>query len=313
VHRQPRGRGRERNVGGKVHGFDHPSGPRTLLIRSGRGSGERFGLLLLILVTSYLISAFTTGVLVNTIQIVLFVGVAALALRGEGLRRRTAQLAIIVAVAGSAAAIILALTNAEAGAGVANIWTALILLFSAALIVRRVLVQPEVTVASIFGAISAYMIIGLMFAAVYGAMYRFGGDTFFAQRAADNSKTFQYFSFTTLTTLGYGDYTAAASGGQAVAVVEAMVGQVFLATLVARLVAAFRGPQRGPEQGPELGQPARGAQPQEGPAGRRPSSPRRWRPPPTGRQRPPRAARQAAQMPTVRSNSSPARARPGRK
>jgi lysylphosphatidylglycerol synthetase-like protein (DUF2156 family) len=302
-------------------GLTTPAIPRTLLIRSGRGSGDRFGLLLLILVTSYLISAVTTGVLVNTIQIVLFVGVAALALRGEGLRRRTAELAIIVAVGGSVAAIILALTNAaEASLGVANIWAALILLFSVALIVRRVLVQPEVTAQSIFGAISAYMIIGLMFAAVYGAMYRFGGDTFFAQRAAGNSKTFQYFSFTTLTTLGYGDYTAAASGGQAVAVVEAMIGQVFLATLVARLVAAFRGPQReperaahrGPERGPQLGQPAEGAQPQEGPGGRQPSSPRRWRPPPAGRQRPPRAA-QAARIAPVRSNSSPARARPGRR
>jgi voltage-gated potassium channel Kch len=49
-------------------------------------------------------------------------------------------------------------------------------------------------------------------------------------------------SFTTLTTLGYGDYTAAYSSGQAVAVLEALVGQVFLATLVARLVAAFRAP-----------------------------------------------------------------------
>jgi hypothetical protein len=293
-------------------GLTTPAVPRTLLIKSGRGSGDRFGLLLLILVASYLISAFTTGVLVNVIQIVLFVGVAALALRGEGLRKRTAELAIIVAVGGSAAAIILALTNPEAGAGVANIWTALILLFSVALIVRRVLVQPDVTLQSIFGAISAYMIIGLMFAAVYGAMYRFGGDTFFAQRAAGNSKTFQYFSFTTLTTLGYGDYTAAASEGQAVAVLEAMVGQVFLATLVARLVAAFRGQQRGPGPGLE-GAQLEGAQPQEDPGGRQPSSPRRWRPPPTGRQRPPRAARQAARMPPVRNSSSPARARPGRK
>jgi hypothetical protein len=307
-----------------------------LLIGSGRGSGDRFGLLLLILVTSYLISAFTAGVFVNTIQIVLFVGVAALALRGEGLRRRTAQLAIIVAVAGSATAIILTLANAaEAGVGVANIWTALILLFSVVLIVRRVLVQPEVTEQSIFGAISAYMIIGLMFAAVYGAMYRFGGDTFFAQKAAGNSKTFQYFSFTTLTTLGYGDYTAAASGGQAVAVIEAMVGQVFLATLVARLVAAFRGPQRGPEPGPEPGRPAQGAQPRDDPGGRPPSSPRpwpsssrpwrpspprpwpssgrRWRPPPTRRQQQPFAGRHLVRIPPVRSSASPARARPRRK
>ena len=64
------------------------------------------------------------------------------------------------------------------------------------------------------GVISAYMIIGLMFAAIYGAIYGFDGNTFFAQGAIGNSKTFQYFSFTTLTTLGYGDFTAATSGGR---------------------------------------------------------------------------------------------------
>ena len=51
---------------------------------------------------------------------------------------------------------------------------------------------------------------------------------------------FQYFSFTTLTTLGYGDFTAAFKGGRAVAMLEAMTGQIFLATLVAKLVATFR-------------------------------------------------------------------------
>ena len=55
-----------------------------------------------------------------------------------------------------------------------------------------------------------------------------------------NTKEFQYFSFTTLTTLGYGDFTAIADGGRAIAVLEAIVGQMFLATLVARLVAGFR-------------------------------------------------------------------------
>src|ERR1022692_1943497 len=138
-----------------------PAASRTLLIQSGRGSGERFGLLLLILVTSYLISAFTTGALVTVVQIVLFVGVALLALRSEGFPRRTAQLAIAVAVVGSTAAITLTLVHAaHAGSAVASVWTALILLYSAVLIVRRVLLQPNVTLQSIYGAISAYMIIG---------------------------------------------------------------------------------------------------------------------------------------------------------
>jgi hypothetical protein len=65
---------------------------------------------------------------------------------------------------------------------------------------------------------------------------------FFASDQPATTQTFQYFSFTTLTTLGYGDFTAAGNGGRAVAILEALTGQIFLATLVARLVAAYRGP-----------------------------------------------------------------------
>jgi hypothetical protein len=128
---------------------------------------------------------------------------------------------------------------------VANIWTALVLLLAIYFILRRVLAQPEITLQSIYGAVSAYMILGLTFAAIYSAMFHFGGDTFFAPGELANTQTFQYFSFTTLTTLGYGDFTAAASGGQAVAVIEAMAGQLFLGILIARLVASFRGSASG--------------------------------------------------------------------
>lgn len=272
--------------------------PRTLRIGSGRASGDRFGLLLLVLVLTYLLSAFTDGAWVSALQVLLFLTVMLLALRNGRVRRRTAQAMIAVTLAGSAVAIALVLTRPnEAGAGVANLWTALVLLLAVGMIVRRVLSQPAVTLQSIYGAVSAYMILGLIFAAFYGAMYKFGGDTFFAHASAGNVKTFQYFSFTTLTTLGYGDYTAAGSGGRAVAVLEAMCGQIFLATLVARLVAAFRGPRQ--------------AQPAPGPPaaeGRPPARRRRWRPPAPG----PRsaAARRPRKAAAVRRRA-PA-SRPGR-
>jgi voltage-gated potassium channel Kch len=109
-----------------------------------------------------------------------------------------------------------------------------------------VLAFGTVTLQSIYGAISAYLVIGFMFAAVFAAIYHFSGDQFFLPGEAASTQTFQYFSYTTLTTLGYGDFTAGYSSGRAVAVLEALTGQVFLATLVARLVAAFR-VQRDPQ------------------------------------------------------------------
>jgi ion channel len=207
---------------------------------------QRFGLLLLVLMTTYVLSAFVQGRWVTGTQIGLFGWVTALALRTGELKRGTARLMASAAIGGSVIAITLAVTHSsDAVGGVANLWAATMLLLAVVLIVRQVIGLPEVTMQSICGAVSGYLILGLMFAAIYAAIDHFSGGSFFAPGQRDNGlKTFQYFSFTTLTTLGYGDYTPVQSGGQAVAVMEALLGQVFLATLVARLVSAFRSPVR---------------------------------------------------------------------
>jgi len=201
----------------------------------------RFGLLLLLLIGTYLVSAFTTGPFIDATQIIVFVGALLLALRNSLVPRWIARLMIGVVLIGSAIALGLAIAQPSVAAvGAAELWTGLVLLTTVVVILRRVLASTPVTLQSIYGAVSAYMIIGLMFAAFYGAMGKLGGGPFFANGQPGNTRTFQYFSFTTLTTLGYGDFTAAANAGRAIAVMEAMFGQIFLATLVARLVSAFR-------------------------------------------------------------------------
>jgi hypothetical protein len=211
-------------------------------------------------------------------QLFVFVATGFLALRSSRLPLRTVRLIGVIGLAGSGAAAGLAITrpNAEAVAA-ASIWTGVLLLATVAVIVRRILSFPSVTGQSIYAAISAYLILGLMFAAFYLAVAQLHGGQFFAGGRPGNSQTYQYFSFTTLTTLGYGDYTAAKSGGQALAVVEALTGQIFLATLVARLVAAFRSPPPPPAQprtsrGPRAPEPparSGAAQPQPQPQSRR--------------------------------------------
>jgi hypothetical protein len=149
-----------------------------------------------------------------------------------------------ITVIGSAVTFWTSLSGSRTGKASEDLWKALLLLFAAVMVVRRILARPTVTVQSIYGALSAYLIIGLMFASVYAALDHLGTSDFFADNQPANTQTYQYFSFTTLTTLGYGDFTAAESGSRSIAVLEAMTGQVFLATLVARLVTAYRGPDR---------------------------------------------------------------------
>ena len=216
--------------------------PRERARRRPPESTPRYGVLLLLLVGTYLLSASGISLVVAELQTVLFFGVMLLALRNGQASPRVTMVIGVVALVGSAAAVVAASTHTRGGDGAADLWKGLMLLLTAVLIVRRVLARPTITLQSIYGALSAYLIIGLMYAAFYAAIEHLGGGPFFAHHQPADTQTFQYFSFTTLTTLGYGDFTAVGNSGRALAVIEALTGQVFLATLVARLVAGFRSP-----------------------------------------------------------------------
>jgi hypothetical protein len=206
--------------------------------------GGRYGLLLLLLIGSYLLTAFSGATLANEVQVVLFAGVLLLSLRTSPLPAPWPVVIGAIAVTGTAVTFYTSLNGARVGKASEDFWKALLLLMAVIMVVRRVLAKPEVTIQSIYGALSAYLITGLMFASIFAGMQHLGTSDFFASNQPANTQTFQYFSFTTLTTLGYGDFTAAESGGRSIAVLEALTGQIFLATLVARLVSAYRTPDR---------------------------------------------------------------------
>ena len=208
------------------------------------GGGGRYGLLLAILVGTYLLTAFSGAQLATEIQVVLFAVVLLEALRTSTLGGRWPAVLGAVTIIGSAVTFWTSLSGARTGEAAEDLWKALLLLMAVVMVVRRVLAKPEVTIQSIYGALSAYLITGLMFASGFAAMEHLATTDFFANNQPANTQTFQYFSFTTLTTLGYGDFTAAESSGRSIAVLEALTGQVFLATLVARLVSAYRGPSQ---------------------------------------------------------------------
>jgi Ion channel len=214
----------------------------------------RYGLLLIILIVTYLLSASYSSYWIGVAQLVLFTATGLLALRNSPLGRHLGRLIVAGSLIGSAIMVVftvLLLHRSPVGLGIASLWTGLLLMMTVVLIVLQILALPVVTLQSICGALSAYLIIGLMFASFYAAMWHLSGTAFFApgelrHAQMPNTTIFQYFSFTTLTTLGYGDFTAATNAGRAVAVLEAVAGQIFLATLVARLVAAFRTPAEHP-------------------------------------------------------------------
>lgn len=109
------------------------------------------------------------------------------------------------------------------------------------IIMRRVLDSSPVTADKICGAVSAYMLIGLIWAVIYALFQVTNPESFYIPESMITEKAgglwALYFSFVSLTTIGYGDITPLAPAAQTYAFLEAVCGQLFLTVLIARLVA----------------------------------------------------------------------------
>ena len=103
-------------------------------------------------------------------------------------------------------------------------------------VMRTLRRSGQVQVEAVMGVLAMYMLLGLLFAAIYGAIDRLGGDPFFASAAPATTSNCLYFSFTTLTTVGYGDFTARSATGHTIALFEALIGQIYLVTVVSVIV-----------------------------------------------------------------------------
>ncbi len=111
-------------------------------------------------------------------------------------------------------------------------------------VVRVVRKRQQVTLEAVFGVLCLYILLGMVFAFVYGVIDRYDGP-FFAQDAQATVAHCLYFSYTTLTTVGYGDFTAASNLGHTLSSLEALAGQIYLVTVVSVIVGNLR---RRPQQ-----------------------------------------------------------------
>jgi voltage-gated potassium channel len=101
---------------------------------------------------------------------------------------------------------------------------------------NRILRHKRVSYETVLGALCAYVLIGLLFAFLYLAVDDLRSGPFFAQPGEHAQSEYLYFSFVALTTLGFGDLSPTPGLPQALTVLEALAGNIFLVTLVARLV-----------------------------------------------------------------------------
>ncbi len=119
---------------------------------------------------------------------------------------------------------------------------ALILVFDMAVpaaVALRIKDSPRVSLQTLLAGLVIYLHIGLIFATAYGGIASIEGRPFFHAAGPVALSDYVYYSFATLTTVGYGDLTAAAPLGRMLSAIEALCGQVYLVTVVALIVSRF--------------------------------------------------------------------------
>lgn len=206
---------------------------------------DLYGLVLVLLSVGYILFAVSSALWAQVaVSVLLFVSLA-LAVRTSvpSPRVRGAMRAILVVGVVATASSLLFLPERDAVA-VVDATLAAVVGFTLVVVLARVLEHRTVTLRSIAAALSGYLLLGIMFTHVFG-LVAWLEPPFFADGATADGRALQYFSFTTLTTLGYGDLTAATYAGRGLATFEALLAQVYLVTIVARLVASWHGPRVG--------------------------------------------------------------------
>jgi hypothetical protein len=109
----------------------------------------------------------------------------------------------------------------------------------------RLMSRRGVTIQAVAGALAIYLSIGLLFAWTIAFIAQVDTSTYyFAQHTSGDSSIWVYYSFTVLTTTGFGDYSSATPVGHALAVIEELTGQLYLVTVIGLLIGNFVGSQQ---------------------------------------------------------------------
>ena len=103
----------------------------------------------------------------------------------------------------------------------------------------RLLRERGVTVQAVAGGLAIYLAVGLVFAWIIGFITHVDSTPYFAQHTNGTEGDRVYFSFTVLTTTGFGDFSAATPVGHALAVIEELTGQLYLVTVIGLLIGNF--------------------------------------------------------------------------
>jgi ion channel len=216
---------------------------------------QRYGMLLVTIVAAFFLQG--VGVAghdwLEVVVTALLSGAVVLALTAARARRPVLRAAVVVAIG---VTVLSAVNPDGAATAIAN---GLVVSVGPPVIavglLRGLRSRGVVTIEAVLGVLCIYLLAGMLYAFVYGAIDHLGGAPFFAQGTDATVSRLLYFSFTTLTTIGYGDLTARSNLGHTLVVFDGLVGQVYLVTVVSVIVGNLR---RAQNASPHPGDAGRG-------------------------------------------------------
>jgi Ion channel len=212
-------------------------------------SADSYGLVLLLVVVTYVVSVSVTETWAPSIVLTVQLATVWLTLRTSHARRGVRIVADTVLGLAAVAAVASFFVH-QPGNELGAIFAICCLLYLIApfSIVRHLILRSQIDTETLLGAIAAYLLIGMFFAFAYKAAGEFGSVPFFGAAGHGTLTQDLFFSFVTMTTVGYGNLVPAANPGQTFAVLEAVTGQLFLVVAVGKIISGLQ-PRRGERSG----------------------------------------------------------------
>ena len=213
-------------------------------------SPDSYGLLLLLIIVTYIVICIApSGRSFSTVMLAAMATLW-LALHTSDAHRAVRATATVLLVIAGVAVIGNLVTHDNEQVHVFVDAAALLLYFLAPwVIVRHLATRHQIDAQTLLGAVSAYLLIGLFFAFLYQFIGVSQAGNFFGAQGEGIASNYLFFSFTTLTTTGYGNLVPAANPGQSFAVLEMIIGQLFLIATVGKVIAEWTPRKRRPEAG----------------------------------------------------------------
>ncbi len=202
---------------------------------------DEFGLVLVLVLTTYVLMSLLGDRGWASVAICAVTSATSvIALTSSRVQERFVRLALTLSVISVTMAVVGAISGALLWLNLSSLIQVGLLVTATGAVLLRVITAPEVSSRTILGAISVYTVLGILFTYVYATVDRLQRGEFFEGVPKTHAGDFLFFSYTTLTTTGFGDLVPGGQPGRLISGIEMIVGQIFLVTLVAGLVALWK-------------------------------------------------------------------------